>query len=67
MKHLAKIKFPISDSRYIRKEAKKITLKYDTAQDLICKGCGHVQEGVEMPIVHQNFLWADNERPLATT
>lgn len=59
MNYLKKIKLPLSDSRYIRTKAKEINLKYDTAQDLVCKKCGHIQEGVELPIIHQNFLWSD--------
>ena len=66
MNYFAKIKLPISDSRWIRKEAKKINLKYDTAKDLVCKNCGHVQESVELPIVHQNFLWLDSSSSLGT-
>lgn len=59
-----KKRLPLSDSRYIRRKAQEITLKYDTAQDLVCKNekCGHVQEGVELPIIHPNFFWPDMEQ-----
>ena len=67
MNYFTKMKLPISDSRWIRREAKKVSLKYDTAKDLVCKNCGHVQENVEMPIVHQNFLWLDGEAPLGAS
>lgn len=59
MEHFKKIKLPLGDSRYIRKQAEKINLQYDTKQDLVCKKCGDVQTGVELPIVHQNFLWVN--------
>lgn len=59
LEYFKKIKLPLGDLRYIRSEAEKINLKYKTEQDLICSKCGHVQEGVSLPIVHQNFLWSD--------
>lgn len=65
LKYFEKIKLSLGDSRWIRSEAKKVNLKYNTAKDLICKNCGHVQEGVELPIVHQNFLWTDSSTSLA--
>lgn len=60
MRYFEEIRLPIGDARYIRTRAKDINLQYDTKKDLICSTpeCGHVQEGVEMPIVHQNFLWS---------
>ena len=59
MDYFKKIKLPLGDSRYIRSQAEKISLKYNTNIDLVCSKCGNVQEGVPMPIVHQNFLWTD--------
>lgn len=52
-----KVLLPIKDSRFIRDKAISINLKYDTKQDVACKHCSHVVEGMEMPIVHPNFLW----------
>lgn len=52
-------KLKLGDSRYIMKQAKRINLKYETAKNLTCTKCGYIQEDVEMPIVHQNFLWSD--------
>lgn len=57
--HFKKIRLSLGDSRRIFTEAKKINLKYDTGKDLTCTKCGHIQEDVELPIIHQNFLWAD--------
>lgn len=57
MAYFTKIKLPLGDSRYIVKSAEKVNLQYDTRKDLVCTSCGHVQESVSMPIVHQNFLW----------
>lgn len=59
LNYFTKIKLPLGDSRYIIKKAKEINLKYDTGKDLTCIKCGHIQEDVELPIIHQNFLWAD--------
>lgn len=55
------IKLPISDARYIRQEAEKINLKYDTKKSFACinENCNHVEEGVELPILHSNFFWPD--------
>lgn len=58
--HFKKIGLPLSDSRYILMQTKEIGLKFDTAQDFICKDCGHVEEGVEMPILHKNFFWPES-------
>ena len=55
--YFTKIKLPLSDSRYISRQFDKLNLEYNTKKDLTCKYCNHTQEGVEMPIVHQNFLW----------
>jgi hypothetical protein len=59
--HLAKINFPISDARFVRKQVDKINLKYNTAKDVQCsnQNCDHIEEGVEMPIIHPNFFWPD--------
>jgi hypothetical protein len=54
-----KIKLPLADARYIRKSFEKISLRYDTAQDITCANCEYVQEGVEMPMLHPNFFWPD--------
>lgn len=56
-----KIKLPLGDSRYIRNKAAELNLQYDTKKDFSCSNpkCDHVREGVEMPIVHPNFLWTD--------
>lgn len=56
-----KVKLPLSDSRFIRKQSQLINLRYDTAKDLECSNpeCDHVQEGVELPIIHPNFFWPD--------
>lgn len=55
--YFKKISLPLSDARYIRKQFEKINLHYETKQTLECKNCDYVQEGIEMPIMHQNFLW----------
>lgn len=53
-----KIKLPLSDSRYILKRANDdLVLKYDTGKTFVCPDCDHTEEGVEMPIMHKNFLW----------
>lgn len=49
------------DSRYILEKAREINLRYDTRQTFICKDCNHIQEGVEMPILHKNFFWPESE------
>ena len=54
-----KIKLPISDARFIRKQLEKISLSYDTKIDVTCKSCDYTQEGVEMPMLHPNFFWSD--------
>lgn len=55
------IRLPLSDSRYILKKAADYSLKYDTKKDFICPDCNHIQEGVEMPILHKNFFWLQPE------
>ena len=55
-----KIKLPISDSRFILKEAGKLNLKYNTAQTFTCNDCKHVEEGVELPLLHKNFFWPES-------
>lgn len=57
--HFRKINLTILDARYIRKSIEQINLQYDTKQDVECKNCGHIQEGVEMPMLHPNFFWPD--------
>lgn len=57
--HLDKISFPISDARYLKQQAEKLSLKYDTAQNVICPNCNHISEGVELPIINPNFFWPD--------
>lgn len=54
-----KINLEISESRYIRSKLEDINLQYNTSQPFICsnKKCRHEGGDVEMPIVHQNFLW----------
>jgi len=59
--HFKKIKLPLSDSRYILKSSANLNLRYNTAQTFTCKDCGHIQEGVEMPILHKNFFWPESE------
>ncbi|MEO6305069.1 MAG: hypothetical protein ABIP51_18065 [Bacteroidia bacterium] len=54
-----KIKLPLSDARYIRKQLDKISLAYDTKIDKTCKECEYTQEGIEMPMLHPNFFWPD--------
>jgi len=51
---------PMIDTRYIIKKAKEISLKIETAQDIICPDCNHVEEGVEMGMSIQ-FFWPDFE------
>lgn len=57
--HFRKINLTILDARYIRKSIEQINLQYDTKQNVECKSCGHIQEGVEMPMLHPNFFWPD--------
>jgi len=57
--YFKKINLPLSDARYIRKQAEKLSLRYETKKNVQCTNCKHIEEGVEMPIVHPNFFWAD--------
>lgn len=58
MNYFSKIKLPLSDSRYIRKKADEINLKYDTKKIIICPNeeCKHEEE-VELPVLHPEFFW----------
>lgn len=56
-----KINLPLSESRYIIKKSNELALRYETAKTFVCKDCGHIQEGVEMPILHKNFFWPESE------
>jgi hypothetical protein len=55
-----KINLPLADARYIRKQAEKINLSYNTKKTIVCKHCNHISEGVDMPIIHQNFFWPES-------
>lgn len=57
--YFRKINLTILDARFIRKSIEQINLQYDTKQNVECKSCGHIQEGVEMPMLHPNFFWPD--------
>lgn len=59
MNYFTKVNLPISDARYIRKMAEKISLKYDTKQNIVCPNCAHPEEGIELPIIHPQFFWPD--------
>ena len=59
--YFRKINLPISESRYIIKKASELGLRYNTAKNFVCKDCGHITEGVEMPILHKNFFWPESE------
>jgi len=58
--YFKKVKLPISDSRHILFEARKLNLKYNTEQNFVCPDCGYIEEGVEMPILHKNFFWPES-------
>jgi len=58
--YFKKVRLPITDSRYILEQARKLNLRYDTKQTFVCKDCGHIEEGVEMPIMHRNFFWPES-------
>ena len=58
-RYFKQISLPLSDARYIRRSLNKINLKYETAKTVICDNCEHVQEGVELPLLHPNFLWSE--------
>jgi len=51
-------KISMSDSRYIQEKAREIDLEVDTRQDVQCKFCGHVEEGVKMPMSIY-FFWPE--------
>ncbi len=55
-----KIRLPLGDSRYLLQKATELNLNYNTAQKFICKDCNHVEEGVELPIMHKNFFWPES-------
>jgi hypothetical protein len=48
----------IADSRYIQEKAREIDLEVDTKQDVQCKTCGHIEEGVKMPMSIY-FFWPE--------
>jgi len=54
-----KINLTLGDSRFIRKQAERLNIKYNTAKACECPHCNHIVEGVEMPIYHPNFFWPD--------
>ena len=55
-----KVRLPLADSRYILREAGKLNLRYETAKTFTCHDCKHVEEGVELPILHKNFFWPES-------
>lgn len=59
-KYFDKITLPIVDSRFILREAGKLNLQYKTAKTFECHDCKHVEEGVELPILHKNFFWPES-------
>jgi len=59
-KYFDKITLPIVDSRFILREAAKLNLQYKTAKTFECHDCKHVEEGVELPILHKNFFWPES-------
>lgn len=60
VKILQEVQLPLSDSRYILREAAKLNLKYNTAKSFTCLDCQHVEEGVELPLLHKNFFWPES-------
>ena len=52
---------PIVDSRYIQQIAREIDLKVNTKQDIVCKACDHIEEGVEMPMSIY-FFWPEFDK-----
>ena len=56
MNYFSKINLPLSDSRYIRKQAERINLRYETKQIVHCPNCNYSEE-VELPLINTNFLW----------
>lgn len=55
--YFKQIRLPITDSRFILENARDLNLRYETAQDFVCKDCKYIEEGVELPIMHRNFFW----------
>jgi hypothetical protein len=51
---------PMLDSRYIIKKANEIDFRVDTRQNIVCPECGHIEEGVGMPMSIQ-FFWPEFE------
>lgn len=51
----------IRDSRHIQKIAKEIDVKISTAKSFTCKNCGHVEEGVALPMTIY-FFWPEYEK-----
>ncbi len=51
-------KISMTDSRYIQEKAREIELEVDTKQDVQCKTCGHLEEGVKMPMSIY-FFWPE--------
>jgi hypothetical protein len=51
----------IRDSRHIQKLAKDIDVKIETKKDFTCKHCGHVEEGVVLPMTIY-FFWPEYEK-----
>jgi hypothetical protein len=58
--YFRKIHLPIKDSRFLIEQAGDLNLNYETAQNFVCKDCGHIVEGVEMPIMHRYFFWPES-------
>lgn len=51
----------IKDSRFIQAKAKEIDVKIDTAKDFVCKNCGHIEEGVALPMTIY-FFWPEHKK-----
>jgi hypothetical protein len=51
-------KISMTDSRYIQEKAKEIDLEVETRQNIQCKFCGHLEEGVKMPMSIY-FFWPE--------
>jgi hypothetical protein len=51
-------KISMTDSRYIQEKAREIELEVNTKQDVQCKACGHLEEGVKMPMSIY-FFWPE--------
>lgn len=61
-KYFTDINLPLVDSRQIIRTASELNIKFDTKKDFVCKtkNCGHVEEGVELPLLHKNFFWPES-------